>query len=152
MRFASILLLALLLSVPAWSDENLPVLVPKGERIEGSIRNRIPIKDLHRAILGASEDGTGLAVDLGDETLDGFVYAGPYPFEEGESDYDYERFRLRSAIKGGKGTIPVTPLLRDKLNPHLLLLRIARCCSLSEVVPPSAPWVVRRHHERLPTG
>jgi hypothetical protein len=100
------------------SEEDLPVLVPEGIAIDARIRNRIPIKDLHRTIRGPAEDGSGLAVDLGDESLEGWVYAGPYPFEEGEADYDYARYRLRTPIRKGRGTIPVLPFLSEKINSN----------------------------------
>jgi hypothetical protein len=117
-RCGLILLIALSLSVSAVSEEDLPILVPDGTPTDARIRNRIPIKDLHAAIQGPTADGAGLVVDLGDETLEGWVYSGPYPFEDGEADYDYERYRLRSPITKGRGAIPVAPLLIPALNAN----------------------------------
>ncbi len=112
------LLALLLLAAPAWGDDDLPVLVPGGVSVDFGIRNRLPVKELHRCITGATEDGRGLAFDLGDESLEGKVHAGPYPFEEGEADYDHVRYRFTGKIAKGRGVIPVAHFLRTRYNAN----------------------------------
>ncbi|MEN8151877.1 MAG: metallophosphoesterase [Planctomycetota bacterium] len=118
MRKAVVLLVLLLLPATVGGEAELPVRVPAGLPTAARIRNPAPLTDLHARITGPSEDGKGLAFDLGDESLSGTVYSGPYPFEEGEADYDYARYRFSGKVEKGKGAIPVSGFLRDVYNAN----------------------------------
>jgi len=118
MRRVVALVVLMALAAPGRGEDDLPVLVPAGEPVDASIRNRLPVTELHRCITGATKDGKGLAFDLGDESLFGKVYAGPYPFEEGEADYDYARYRSSGKIAKGRGVIPVAGFLKALYNAN----------------------------------
>jgi hypothetical protein len=51
----------------------------------------ISYSDLHN--IKATGDGNGLTIDLSNSELWGKVYTGPYPFEAGDSDFDYINYR-----------------------------------------------------------
>ncbi|MCH8192979.1 MAG: hypothetical protein IIA65_03045, partial [Planctomycetes bacterium] len=96
----------------------LPVIPPEGRMRSKGIRNPISLEQIHN-IVGPSEDGKGLLIDLGDERLFGSIYSGPYPFEQNESDYDYVRFRMKTPLKDGKGVIHCLDFVsKDKLNAN----------------------------------
>ena len=96
----------------------LPVKVPQAEPGQKGIRNPLTFAQV-RNITGVSRDGTGLFLDLQDETLFGTVYSGPYPFEGQESDYDTMRFRLSKPIVKGRTIIPCTPFIEQaKINAN----------------------------------
>jgi 3',5'-cyclic AMP phosphodiesterase CpdA len=58
-----------------------------------------------------SGDSNGLIIDLGDTTLLGEIYVGPYYFEKFNTDYYYSRFRHYSRLEKGKGLIPIKRFL-----------------------------------------
>ena len=116
-RFAACLAtLSMLGTGPLWAQ--LPVNPPDGRMRSKGIRNAISLAQIHN-IVGPSRDGKGLLIDLGDETLFGSIYSGPYPFEQNESDYDHVRFRMKTALKDGKGVIHCLDFVsKDKYNAN----------------------------------
>jgi 3',5'-cyclic AMP phosphodiesterase CpdA len=117
-----ILTVALVIGIGAWvtqsEDLALPVNPPRATPGTGGIRNTISLRQI-RNVIGPTEDGSGLVLDLEDESLFGTIYSGPYPFEAGESDYDYMRFRQKSSLRKGRGTIPCTDFIhQDKINAN----------------------------------
>ena len=105
-------ILLLVLSVSAAAGE-LPVIVPEMPAVDRGIRNPITWDELHNIIAG---DKNGLVLDLGDAYFHGRVSTGPYPFESEESDYDYPRYRTRSALTKGKANLNVSAFHHDKYN------------------------------------
>jgi len=101
--------------IPAEPD--LPIVVPDLPQREGDIRNRITIGQL-RNIRSLESPDKGLTIDLGDATLHGKIYTGPYPFAAGEADYDYPRYRLHGSLTKGKGVLPVSAFFQDKINAN----------------------------------
>ncbi len=98
--------------------QNLPVIVPNGSPDENyGIRNPYPFEVIHN-IVGPSTDGKGLLLDLGDSLLQGRIYTGPYPFEAGESDYDYARYRYYMPLENGAGTLRIDKYFQDKYNAN----------------------------------
>ncbi|NQV32370.1 MAG: metallophosphoesterase family protein [Phycisphaeraceae bacterium] len=96
----------------------LPVKVPQARLDQKGIRNPLTFAQV-RNIIGVSKDGTGLLLDLQDESLFGTVYSGPYPFEAQESDYDTMRFRLSKPIVKGRGVIPCADFIKQtKINAN----------------------------------
>ena len=81
----------------------LPILEPVYPRRDGDIRNPITYKDLHN--VGAAGDENGLFIALGNPALHGKIYTGPYPFEAGEADYDYTRYRFMEDLVQGTGPL-----------------------------------------------
>ncbi|MBF0450675.1 MAG: metallophosphoesterase family protein [Candidatus Magnetomorum sp.] len=61
--------------------------------------------DLHNITEG---DTVGLSIDLDNQDLWGTVYTGPYPFEAGDSGYDYPVYRLNSSLSEGKAILPIS--------------------------------------------
>ena len=51
-----------------------------------------------------------------DEELHGTILTGPYPFEAGEADYDYARYRLSSPLIRGKGMLSIADMLKEKIK------------------------------------
>jgi 3',5'-cyclic AMP phosphodiesterase CpdA len=99
------------------TEPDLPVVVPDLPPKKGDIRNRITIDQL-RNIKSSESPDQGLFIDLGDKAIHGKIYTGPYPFEAGEADYDYPRYRLQSSLTEGKGVLPVAELFREKINAN----------------------------------
>ncbi|UCH22283.1 MAG: hypothetical protein JSU83_03305, partial [Deltaproteobacteria bacterium] len=85
--------------------DELPVLVPDLPEREGFIRNPITFDDLHN--ISQSGDRKRLYVDLRNPDLQGKIHTGPYPFEAGETDYDYARFRSSNPLKNGAGLLQI---------------------------------------------
>jgi hypothetical protein len=96
-------------SVGSALGQDLPVKVPDLPALSSEIRNEITFDQLHR-ITGSASDG--LVIDLGDTSLQGKFYTGPYPFAAGEADYDYARYRKEGLLSNGKGTLPIADLLK----------------------------------------
>lgn len=122
MRLCSVLLTAcvamsLVVAGSAVADSELPVVVPGYPLIPSGVRNPLTFEQIHN-IIGPDPDGQGLMLDLGDTSYSGVIYTGPYPFEANESDYDYARYRLKSDLVDGVGTLPISPLFRDKYNAN----------------------------------
>jgi phosphodiesterase/alkaline phosphatase D-like protein len=97
---------------------DLPVLDPTGSLPvrDGSIRNPAEVQD----IIGKIVDGTtakGLDF-LGHSSLQGTIYTGPYPFEAGEADYDYARYRRYEPLTNGEGTLRIDKFFSDKYNAN----------------------------------
>ncbi|MHC4861182.1 MAG: hypothetical protein ACYTDY_13955 [Planctomycetota bacterium] len=80
-----------------------------------TVRNPVTFEQIRNITGGTTE---GLLLDLGDAALSGKIYSGPYPFEEGESDYDYPRYRAVTPLEQGKGLIVIAPFFRDKYNAN----------------------------------
>jgi hypothetical protein len=91
----------------AKAEEDLPVAVPDFPERAGFIRNLITFEKIQN-IVGSDEENKGLVIDLGDKTLQGKIYSGPYPYEAGDSDYDYMRFRASSSLSNGTGVVPIS--------------------------------------------
>jgi hypothetical protein len=66
----------------------------------------ISYSDLHN--IKATGDGNGLTIDLSNSELWGKVYTGPYPFEAGDSDFDYINYRAHASIAGGTAGLPIS--------------------------------------------
>ncbi len=98
------------------SETDLPVVVPNKPVREANVRNRVTFEQIRR-IVGTNELDTGLAIDLGDPTLQGSIFTGPYPFEAGVADYDYARYRLKSRLTNGKGVLLISELF-NKYNAN----------------------------------
>ena len=92
-----VMLLGLTTMAPMSKADNLPVVIPDLPKRPASIRNPITFEQMHNFV-GPDEKGKGLIIDLGDPKLQGKIYCGPYPFEAGDSDYDYMRFRAKSLL------------------------------------------------------
>jgi len=119
-RFALVAAAALLVSgafgVAGQSGE-LPVVVPSLPPRDGSIRNPITFDQLHN-FTGPSADGQCLHLDLGGAAFQGAVYAGPYPFCEGASDYDHAAFLLSGTLTNGATDVPAAAFLQDAYNAN----------------------------------
>jgi hypothetical protein len=97
---------------------DLPVKQPTGRLQSKGVRNAISLSQI-RNVVGPSRDGKGLLLDLQDETLFGSIYAGPYPFEQDESEFDYMRFRVKTSLTKGKGVIHCHDFVyEDKVNAN----------------------------------
>jgi hypothetical protein len=99
---------------PARADD-LPVIIPDLPQVERGVRNPISFDQLHH-FTGGSGDGKGLHIDLMDLGLQGTIYVGPYPFDNGQADYNYARYRFSTPLKNGKGDLPVSSLLETGYN------------------------------------
>ncbi|MFW6133659.1 MAG: hypothetical protein ACOC8F_07150, partial [Planctomycetota bacterium] len=93
----------------------LPVRVPALPRRAAFVRNPVTFDQVTN-ITGGTK--AGLQIDLGDWRYRGTVFSGPYPFEAGETDYDYARYRLDAPLKRGKGLIRIDKLMVDKYNAN----------------------------------
>ena len=92
------------------------VLEPDYQQRDGSIRNQFTLEGLHNFI---GESSTGLTLDLGNITAQGKIHTGPYPFEAGEADYDYPRYRRTEALVDGVGLLRMDKFIdSDKYNAN----------------------------------
>ncbi len=108
----------LLCSVLAQAAEKpLPVKVPDLVQRTRDHRRVLTLKQINN-IVGPDKEGKGLALDLGDTTLFGDIYTGPYPFEAGQADYDYTRYRRYSQIRKGRGVLRIQDLYRSYYNAN----------------------------------
>ncbi len=98
------------------SGAGLPVLIPDLPQREGRVINPFTWEDLHRVSAGG--DPMGLTLNLGQSGLHGRVLSGPYPFEAGEADYDYPRYRLQGPLHAGVGQVPIGRLFRQSYNAN----------------------------------
>ena len=116
-------LLALCMVVSLWSasafggDEPLPVKVPDLLPKDAGIRNQVTYDQINN-VIGPDAEGKGLVIDLEDPTLMGTVYTGPYPFEAGQADMDYFRFRKSSSVVNGTGTLRISDFFKEKYNAN----------------------------------
>ena len=101
------MMFTMVFSTSAVAEGNLPVAVPDLPERAATIRNQITFEQMQN-IVGPDEENKGLIIDLGDETLQGKIYSGPYPFEAGDADYDYMRFRKSGTLSNGTGVIPIS--------------------------------------------
>lgn len=98
--------------------DDLPVRPGELTSRSASIRHPVTFTMIHN-IVGVSPDGKGFVLDLGDTRFQGMIYTGPYPFEQGEADYDYARYRLKSTLKDGRGVIPCAGFFTNpKINAN----------------------------------
>ncbi len=91
-----------------------------------SINNLVTLKTLQDAVGSAGEEGlpvdlTGIkklldGTEINPAHIYGRIYYGPYPFEAWETNYAYKRFRLSTAVKGGKADLGLKNFFRDKSN------------------------------------
>ena len=103
--------------LPALAEtDDLPVLIPKLQERRANVRNEVTFEQVHR-IVGPDPDNKGLLIDLMDEDLHGTILTGPYPFEAGEADYDYARYRLTGPLLRGKGVLSIADMLKEKIKP-----------------------------------
>ena len=98
-------------------EADLPVVVPSLPARPGVIRNPITYEQIHH-IAGVTPDGKGLLLDLEDPSLEGTLYAGPYPFCEGVADYDQVVFRTTVAVEAGRAEIPAELFLQAGYNSN----------------------------------
>jgi len=99
------------------AEDVLPILVPDLPRRKPAAAYPISIEEL-RNVIGSDDGGRGLVIDLRNPDLQGVLYTGPYPFEAGEADIDYPRFRESGSIAKGRGILPVAPFFSDTLNAN----------------------------------
>ncbi|MBU1698797.1 MAG: metallophosphoesterase family protein [Candidatus Eisenbacteria bacterium] len=104
--------------------EDLPIDLSALEQIPevrvSSIHNLFSREQLAMAVQGGE---TGLIIDFShvrlllDETsidpakIYGYVHAGPYPFEGGETKFSYKRFRISTSLIDGRCLLPVGQFL-----------------------------------------
>ncbi len=72
-----------------------------------------PAQLFRDGIVGMDEDSLGLEIDLGDTTLFGLVYSGPFYFEYQLSDYLFPRYREASKLERGRGVIRIKNFFVD---------------------------------------
>ncbi len=113
--------LALALAAPAAAPgqeaEDLPVRIPDLAGSQAYVRNPLTFEELTR-IVGPSPDGRGLLLDLGDASLEGTIYSGPWPFEAGRADYDHACFRAAEPLREGRGTIRIDRFFDSRYNAN----------------------------------
>ena len=93
----------------------LPVLEPDYPERDGDIRNPFSFEQM-RNFTGGTEKG--LLIDLRDTSFQGTIYTGPYPFESGEADYDYARYRRYEPLEDGAGLLRIDKFFSDKYNAN----------------------------------
>jgi len=86
-------------------DDGLPVIVPELAE-ESWTRNAITFEQLHNV----NEESGELVIDLGDPDISGEIHIGPYPFEAGDSNYDYIRYRRSAELSEGRAVLPLSRL------------------------------------------
>jgi hypothetical protein len=92
---------------------DLPVIVPEFKKEAFYVRLKCPVPgEKLRNFTGGNKKG--LVIDLGNPDLRGKIYTGPYPFEAGDSEYDYVRYGSMSDIKNGKGTLLIDGFFKPK--------------------------------------
>lgn len=96
------------------AGQPLPVRVPALPQLERSPRNPMTWQELHRVL---PSSGRGLKLEL-PGGLQGRIMSGPYPFEYGESGYDYPRYRGSGQLSGGSGTIAVGRFFAARYNAN----------------------------------
>ncbi len=68
-------------------------------------------------IIGGNKDG--LIIDLKNSNLNGKIYVSPYPFEAGDSNYDYVCFADKNGdISNGRGVIPISHFYTKKFDAN----------------------------------
>ena len=96
---------------------DLPVRVPDLPARHGHPRNQVTREQIGN-VLGPDDGGRGLVIDLQDTTLSGTISTGPYPFEAGDADIDYMRFRRSSRLEKGRGVLRITDLMDPFRNAN----------------------------------
>jgi len=71
----------------------------------------ISYSDLHN--IKATGDSIGLTIDLSNSELWGKVHTGPYPFEAGDSDFDYINYGATANIAGGTAGLPISTFYKS---------------------------------------
>jgi hypothetical protein len=96
---------------------DLPVIDPTGTlpTRDHDVRNPYTFRDIHGSITDGDEQGLFFS---GDPYLRGRIFTGPYPFEAGEADYDYFRFRASGRLAEGRGKLRLDIFLRDTYNAN----------------------------------
>ncbi|MCP4107928.1 MAG: hypothetical protein GY749_20685 [Desulfobacteraceae bacterium] len=106
------------LQFDGWSfagDDNLPV-IPMNAAETECIYTALTCAQLN-SITGGNKEG--MIIDIGDTGLWGKIYISQYPFEAGESDYDYAYpIDIFGNIREGKGVIPVAKLYAAKYDAN----------------------------------
>lgn len=90
-------------------SQELPVIVPNLPVM--AIPPVIPVTfdGFHNAT--ATQDGTGLHLDVGDPTLQGAFQLGIFPFAEGDADLAYTRFAFSGPVVNGRCDLNVSNFL-----------------------------------------
>lgn len=115
-RFALLLiLLSSLCIVGASYADDLPVIVPDGDELPYTL-NKLTSEQLNNVSGG---DEQGLTIDLLDPSLSGQIYLSQYPFEAGESKYDYFFYMDRfGTLAQGTGSLPLYRFFQPKYNAN----------------------------------
>ncbi len=95
---------------------DLPVLVPDFAERQGFIRNPFTFEAMHN--IAKTGDHRGLYIDLENPNLQGMIHTGPYPFEAGETDYDYARYRKSNPLINGTGLLQIDTFFSEKYNAN----------------------------------
>ncbi len=96
-------------------SQTLPVLKPGYPERDGDICNPFSFEQMRNFTGGTQK---GLLLDLGDTFFQGTIYTGPYPFESGEADYDYARYRRYESLENGAGLLRIDKFFSDKYNAN----------------------------------
>ena len=107
------------IAASVWAEESgapSVIVEPPYQMRDGSIRNQLSFDQMHGFTTGTTK---GLNLDLGDPGIQGKIHTGPYPFEAGESDYDYPRYRRTEALVNGAGLLRMDKFIdEDKYNAN----------------------------------
>jgi len=102
------------LDEPPPADDGLPVIVP--DTLAPFYYTTMTWDRLNN-ITGGTEEGLG--IDLGDPGLRGSISISQYPFEAGDSDYDYALYiSTFGEISQGVGVLPLASLYTSKYDAN----------------------------------
>ncbi|KPA17627.1 phosphohydrolase [Candidatus Magnetomorum sp. HK-1] len=80
-----------------------------------SYKPPVTYENLHNITTG---DDVGLNIDLNDPDIWGKIYTGPYPFEAGDSYYDFPVYRIDSDINDGQGNLNIASFFTSKYDSN----------------------------------
>jgi hypothetical protein len=73
-----------------------------------SVLNDLTWEQIHSVTIpDADPTDDGFELDLNDQSCNGSIYTGPYPFEVGETMYPYARYDEQEDLERGKGEIHI---------------------------------------------
>ena len=103
--------------VSASSADNLPVIEPELAIVPYSVfQNVITSEQMNNMVDGNEE---GLTLDLLNPDLSGKIYFSQYPFEAGDSGYDYTYYTDKiGSLSQGSGILPIFNLYRTKYDAN----------------------------------